>query len=51
MDPIVEAKKFVWRAQDALNLDEKAAHLKMAEWWLSKATEERDELLTQPAPS
>jgi hypothetical protein len=40
MDYVSEAKKFLWRAKDACQPEEKSAHLKVAEWCLSKAMEE-----------
>ena len=41
MDWVREANKFMWRAREVVHPDERAAHLKMAEWCLSKATESR----------
>jgi hypothetical protein len=46
MDYVTEAKKWVWRAQESGHPDDKVAHLKMAEWCLSKATEERGDDLS-----
>jgi hypothetical protein len=42
MDYLIEARKFVWRAQDTKSPDEAKAHLKLADDMLGKAIEERD---------
>jgi hypothetical protein len=46
MDYLIEAKKFVERANEAAHPVIKQ-HLKMAEWYLAQAIEERNE----PPPS
>jgi hypothetical protein len=43
MDCIVEAKKFVQRAQNASHREVINQHLVMADWYLSEAIKERDE--------
>jgi len=47
MDYLIEAKKFVQRAHEAAHPEVIKQHLKMAEWYLSQAIEERNE----PPPS
>ena len=47
MDYLIEAKKFVERAHEAANPEVIKQHLKMAEWYLAQAIEERNE----PPPS
>jgi hypothetical protein len=47
MDYLLEAKKFIQRAREAVTLDVIKADLEMAEWFLSKAIEERDESSSQ----
>ena len=42
MDYLLEAKKFIQRARDAINPEVIEQDLKMAEWCLSQAIEERD---------
>jgi hypothetical protein len=41
MDYLIEAKRFIQRAQDALNPEVIRTDLEMAEWLLSRAIEER----------
>jgi hypothetical protein len=43
MDCIVEAKKFVQRAQQASHREVINQHLAMADWYLTEAIKERDE--------
>jgi len=47
MDYLIEAKKFVERAHEAAHPEVIKQHLKMAEWYLEQAIEERSE----PPPS
>jgi hypothetical protein len=47
MDYISEAKKFVERAHEAAHPEVIRQHLKIAEWFLDQAIEERNE----PPPS
>lgn len=47
MDYLLEARKFIQRAREAVTLDVIKADLEMAEWFLSKAIEERDESSSQ----
>jgi hypothetical protein len=47
MHYLIEAKKFVQRAHEAAHPEVIKQHLKMAEWYLSQAIEERNE----PPPS
>jgi hypothetical protein len=47
MDYISEAKKFVERAHEAAHPEVIRQHLKIAEWYLDQAIEERNE----PPPS
>ena len=42
MDYLLEAKKFVQRAREALTVDIIKTHLEMAEWCLTQAIKERD---------
>jgi hypothetical protein len=51
MDYEIEAKKFIWRAQDTDIVDEKSRHLEMAEWCLTQATEKRSGHADQEAPN
>ena len=41
MDYLIEAKKFVERAHEAAHPEVIKQHLKMAEWYLAQAIEER----------
>ncbi len=50
MNHIAEAMKFIWRAHDAVDRHEITAHLKMAEWCLSRATKDRDDELKLTSP-
>jgi hypothetical protein len=43
MDYLIEAKKFVERAHEAAHPEVIKQHLKMAEWYLAQAIEERNE--------
>lgn len=51
MDYLLEAKKFIQRAREAVNREVIEQHLKMAEWCLSQAIEERDSASSQEPPS
>jgi hypothetical protein len=42
MDCIVEAKKFIQRAQNASHKEVINQHLAMADWYLTEAIKERD---------
>ena len=42
MDYLLEAKKFIQRAREAVTVDVIKTHLEMAEWCLTQAIEERD---------
>jgi hypothetical protein len=42
MDYLIEAKKFIQRAQDAHNPEVTKTDLEMAGWFLAKAIEERE---------
>jgi hypothetical protein len=42
MDYLIEAQKFIQRAQDAQNPEVTKTDLELAEWLLSQAIEERD---------
>jgi hypothetical protein len=42
MDYLVEARKFIQRAQDASNIDVINQHLVIADWYLSEALKERE---------
>ena len=44
MDDLIEAKKFLWRAAETTRADERAAHLAMIEFLLSKASDEQEAL-------
>jgi hypothetical protein len=57
MDCIVEAKKFVQRAQNASHREVINQHLAMVDWYLSEEIKERDEgqregrqVTKEPAP-
>jgi hypothetical protein len=43
MDFLIEAKKFVERAHEAAHPEVIKEHLKIADWYLAQAIEERDE--------
>jgi hypothetical protein len=47
MDYVIEAKKFVQRANEADHPEVIKEHLKMADWYLKQALDERNE----PPPS
>ena len=42
MDYIIEAKKFIQRAQDAYHPEVIHQHLAMADWYLTEAIKERE---------
>jgi hypothetical protein len=51
MDYLIEAKKFIQLALDAVHPDVIQNQLKMAEWCLSQAIEERDGASGQEPPT
>ena len=50
MDYVVEAKKFVQRANEADHPEVIKQHLKMADWCLKQAIDERNEPTPSEAP-
>jgi len=51
MDYLIEAKKFIQRAQDARNPEVTKTDLEMAEWFLSRAIEEQEHTQTKSLAS
>jgi hypothetical protein len=47
MEYLLEAKKFIQRAREAYTPEARDQHLEMAEWFLSRAIEERDQSPSQ----
>ena len=42
MEYLLEAKKFIQRAREAYTAEARNQHLEMAEWYISRAIEERN---------
>ena len=42
MEYLLEAKKFIQRAREAYTPEARNQHLEMAEWYISRAIEERN---------
>ena len=50
MDYLIEAKKFIQHAQVAYNSEVAKTDLRMAEWFLSRAIEDREDTPSQEPP-